>query len=804
MIDRRQMDDTLKALIKLATDEAMMMGHAYLGTEHLLLAMTQSEMSLIRGFFVERDITSDALRGEILRRMGRGLFTAEIEGVTPRAKDCLAAMARDFTPPHRPEQLLVKILEDPFSVATKLLSGWGVDEGAIRAFSNLVSGGPSTGGDTTTLPRSEEVSGAEGYFGEDLTRLATEGLLDDVVGREKEIDRILQLLTRRQKNNPCLVGEPGVGKTVIVEGLAHRLVAGDVPPGLKNKRLVSVSLASLVAGTKYRGDFEKRLKELLDRVKAEGDVILFFDEIHNIIGTGSTEGSSLSAANMLKPALARGDIQLIGATTSREFSQIVEKDRALERRLQQVRVDEPTEGEALAILEGVRKVYEAHHQVAFDDEALSAAVRLSVRYINDRFLPDKAVDLIDEAASRLRLEKSRDRGGLERLRAERTDVRRRKEELITRLQFEMAAELVEMEKELDRKIERETELARVAGDDRPVVTVAMVEAVIADWTKIPVERLARDEKAKLLALEQLLGERVVGQEEAIGLVARALRRSRVGLSDPDRPMASLVFLGPTGVGKTELSKALAEVMFGSQTRLFRYDMSEYMERFDVSKLIGAPPGYAGFDVAGQLTEPVRQQPYALLLFDEFEKAHRDVQNLLLQILDEGHLTDARGRRVSFRQTIIILTSNLGVDEVKGYRKMGFGDEDPGGREALRERIMDEMKAYFRPEFLGRIDDVVIFNDLTESDLEKIVALNVGALNERLEAKDLHLSLTDRMTAEIVKRGYLENYGARPLSRALRELLEDPLAEGIIRGDFKPGDRLIADWTEEGVYLKEKE
>lgn len=803
MIDRRQMDDALKALIKLGTDEAMMMGHAYLGTEHLLLAMTQAEMPLIRAFFAERQITTDALREEILRRMGRGLFTAEIEGVSPRAKDCLASMARDFRPPHRPDHLLVKILEDPFSVATKLLANWGVDEGDIRAFANLVAGGPASGADTTTLPQTGETAVAEGYFGEDLTRLAAEGLLDNVVGREREIDRILQLLTRRQKNNPCLVGEPGVGKTVIVEGLAHRLVAGDVPPALKDKRLVSVSLASLVAGTKYRGDFEKRLKELLDRVKEEGDVILFFDEIHNIIGTGSTEGSSLSAANILKPALARGDIQLIGATTSREFSEIVERDRALERRLQQVRVDEPTEEEALAILEGVRRVYEDHHQVHFDDEALRAAVGLSVRYINDRFLPDKAVDLIDEAASRLRLERSRDRTTLERLRAERVDVRRRKEELIARLQFEMAAELVEMEKDLDLKIERETEEARTAGDARPRVTVQMVEAVIADWTKIPVERLARDEKEKLLQLEALLGERVVGQEEAINLVARALRRSRVGLSDPGRPMASLVFLGPTGVGKTELCKVLAEVMFGSQSRLFRYDMSEYMERFDVSKLIGAPPGYAGFDVAGHLTEPVRRQPYALLLFDEFEKAHRDVQNLLLQILDEGHLTDARGRRVSFRQTIIILTSNLGIDEVKGYRKMGFGDQDPGGREAVRERILDEMKAYFRPEFLGRIDDVVIFNDLTETDLERIVALNVKALNERLKDKRMHLSLTPAMTAEIVKRGYLENYGARPLTRALRELLEDPLAEGIIRGDFAPGDRLIADWTAQEVDLKKE-
>jgi ATP-dependent Clp protease ATP-binding subunit ClpC len=702
------------------------------------------------------------------------------------------------------------IIRDGDGVAARILTACGINlnsfygdtvnsiEGKADFESGTGSGGTNANSQTPTLDQ----------FGRDFTALAKENKFDPVIGRSKEIERVTQILSRRTKNNPCLIGEPGVGKTAVIEGLAQKIASGDVPEPLKTKRLVSVDLSSMVAGAKYRGEFEERLKKVINEVLAAKNVILFIDEFHTIVGAGSAEGS-MDASNILKPFLARGELQLIGATTLKEYKKYIEKDAALERRFQPVTVGEPSVDETVQILKGIRDKYEAHHGVTITDDALEAAAKLSSRYITDRFLPDKAIDLIDEAASKKRLGSQTEPDELKNKEARLEVLKSEKEEAITAQDFEKAAKIRDEEKLIAKEAEELKSQWKGSGTSSGLtVDENDIAEILADWTRIPAAKLKEEETERLKHLEETLHARVIGQNEAVTAVAKAIKRGRAGLKDPKRPIGSFLFLGPTGVGKTELSKALAETMFGSENALIRIDMSEYMEKHAVSKFIGSPPGYVGFEEGGQLTEKIRKHPYSVILFDEIEKAHPDVFNIMLQILDDGILTDAQGRRIDFKNTVIIMTSNLGAKEILGKvgSKLGFGKEDESGEEKsehekIKEKVMAEVKRTFKPEFINRIDEIIVFDRLTEDDIKKIARLMLKSLEARLKENEITVAFTDAAVEKIAKEGFDPTYGARPLRRVIQTQIEDMLSEEIIDGDIKPGSSVTVDAEDDKFIVK---
>jgi ATP-dependent Clp protease ATP-binding subunit ClpC len=790
-----------RRVLTLAQEEAQRFNHNYIGTEHILLGLVREGEGVAAKVLGNLGVDLGKVRAAVEFIIGRGerQTLGEI-GLTPRAKKVIELAvdeARRFNHNYiGTEHLLLGLLREGEGVAAGVLESLGVNLERVRAevtrVLNQSAVQPSMSGRPTTRTPTLDQLGA------DLTSMARAGKLDPVIGRHKEIQRVIQILSRRTKNNPVLIGEPGVGKTAIVEGLAHRIVAGEVPETLQGKRLVTLDIGALVAGTKYRGEFEERLKKVIEEIKTAGNCVLFIDEMHTIVGAGAAEGA-VDAANILKPCLARGELQCIGATTLDEYRKHVERDAALERRFQPVLVDEPTVEQTIEILRGIKSRYEDHHRLIISDEALRIAANLASRYIPDRFLPDKAIDLVDEAASRVRIKRGGTPITLREVRRALESVRRDKEAAIAAQQYEYAAELRDRELHLQEKIQQlEQEWQSELSQEKPVVTEEDIAEVVSMWTGIPVVRLAADESARLLQMEEVLHQRIVGQDEAITAVAKAVRRARAGLKDPRRPIGSFIFLGPTGVGKTELVRALAEFMFGSEDALIRLDMSEFMERHTVARLVGAPPGYVGYEEGGQLTEAVRRKSYCAILLDEIEKAHPDVFNILLQIFDDGHLTDAKGRRVDFRNSILVMTSNLGAELIRKDTTLGFtarGDEEKTRRlayERMKEKVMGEVKKTFRPEFLNRIDGIVVFHALTKDHIRQIVNLMLREVERRLGEKDIRLEVTEAAKDLLGEKGYDELFGARPLRRVIQTMVEDRLSEMVLRGDFRPGDVIRID------------
>ncbi|WP_291578372.1 ATP-dependent Clp protease ATP-binding subunit [Clostridium sp. UBA6640] len=792
-------------ILMYAHEESQNFKHGYVGTEHVILGILKEEGSIATSALINAGVDYNKVKELVDKYIGVGdieMPKNEI-ALTPRTKrlfELSLIEARGLNQNYiSPEHILLALIREPEGVAYTILGNLGVDFSKLRneIINNIAgdetqqSGSPKKG--RTSTPTLEK-------YGKDLTELAKEGKLDPIIGRDKETERVLEILCRRMKNNPCLIGDPGVGKTAIAEGLAQKIASGNIPELLKDKRVVTLDLSSMVAGSKYRGEFEERLKTVMDEISKAGDVILFIDEIHTIVGAGGAEGA-IDASNILKPALGRGEIQCIGATTLDEYRKYIEKDAALERRFQPVTVEEPTKEEAVEILKGLRDKYEAHHRVKITDDAILAAVNLSDRYITDRYLPDKAIDLIDEAGSKVRIQNLTAPKDLKELENDLEVVIKEKADAITMQDFEKAAALRDKEKELKDKLEasKKNWVSQNNGADA-VVDEKHIANVISKWTNIPIEKLTESEAERLLKLEEILHKRVIGQEEAVESIARAVRRARVGLKDPKRPIGSFIFLGPTGVGKTELSKALAEAMFGDENSIIRVDMSEYMERHTVSKLIGAPPGYVGFDDGGQLTERIRRHPYSVVLFDEIEKAHPDVFNILLQILEDGRLTDGKGKTVDFKNTIVIMTSNAGASAIKKQKTIGFSqgaNEVNNEHEKMKENIMEELKRSFRPEFLNRIDDIIVFHSLAEEDLLEIVGLMLNSVSERLKEKEINIKFDEESKKYLAKEGFDLTYGARPLRRAITKTVEDKLSEEILRGNVKQGDSLI-------VTVEEKE
>ena len=787
-------------VIMYAQEEAFEFKHGYIGTEHILLGILKED-GISKNILSSNGITIDKVKNIINEIEGVGeipLNKNEIP-LTPRTKrilDLSLLEARNLGHNYiSPEHIMLALIREPEGVAYTVLNNIGVNFEGLRneLIGSLSSSSQGKSQNKSTSGRTNNSTPTLDQHGRDLTELAKEGKLDPVVGRDNETQRVLEILCRRIKNNPCFIGDPGVGKTAIVEGLAQKIVEGNIPEILKDKRVVTLDISSLLAGSKYRGEFEERLKKVMDEIKKAKDVILFIDEIHTIVGAGGAEGA-IDASNILKPALARGEIQCVGATTIDEYRKYIEKDAALERRFQPVMVGEPSKEEALQILKGIRDKYEAHHGVKITDEALESAVTLSDRYITDRYLPDKAIDLIDEAASKVRIQNLTAPPDLKELEEEIDRVCNEKEAAINTQDFEKAAILRDKEKELkvrlgDNKKNWQTESTKKTQ----VVSEKEVAAIVSRWTKVPVDKLTEKESERLLKLEDILHNRVIGQEEAVKSIARAVRRARVGLKDPNRPIGSFIFLGPTGVGKTELSKALAEAMFGDENNMIRVDMSEYMEKHSVARLIGSPPGYVGFDNGGQLTEKVRRNPYSVVLFDEIEKAHPEVFNILLQILEDGRLTDGKGKTVNFKNTIIIMTSNAGASTIKKQRSLGFAVESKSEDqyESMKNNIMEELKRSFRPEFLNRIDDIIVFHKLEEKHIENIVTLMLETVTKRLKEQDIHVSFDKEAEKLLAKEGFDPTYGARPLRRAITKTVEDKLSEEILRGNIKKGDNIIA-------------
>ncbi len=780
-----------------AQEEAKELGHSYVGTEHILLGLLKVGNNPASEVLAGMGVTYSRTKSEIISMVGmgmRGFITSP--QMTPRAKRVTELAYEEAkilgSEKIQPEHLLLGIIREGEGIAVHVLMKLGVDLQVLRKeIIDLISV-------RETVPERRRPSshGAvrqlEG-FGIDLTELAAKGQLDPIIGREEEIERIMQILVRRKKNNPVLIGEPGVGKTAIVEGLAQRIVAGEVPEPLRNKTIFSLDVAALVAGTKYRGEFEKRMKKLLQVVTKDKNIVLFIDELHMIVGAGSAEGA-VDAANILKPALARGDIRCIGATTPDEYRKYIEKDAALERRFQKVYVRESSEEETIDILQGLRTRYESHHKVRYTEEALKAAVTLSKRYITDHFLPDKAIDLIDEAGARARLRVFTIPPELKFLKMRLESVKAEKELAVRNQDYEKAADLKEEERKLEREYREKYQEWKIGVDSKIVtVTEEDIAEVVSSWTGIPLKKLEETESEKLLKLEDALHQRIVGQDEAIKAVATAIRRARSGLKDPRRPIGVFLFLGPTGVGKTELAKALAEHLFGDEAALVRFDMSEYMERFAMSRLIGAPPGYVGYEEGGSLTEKIRRRPFSVILFDEIEKAHPDIFNLLLQIMDEGRLTDSQGREVDFRNTIIIMTSNLGGEIINRSKKsMGFAVEDDMQKqyEQIKNLVLGEVKKTFRPEFLNRIDEIVVFHPLTKDHVYQIIDIILRDLRKRLTERNMELRLTKEAKELLLERGYDPIYGARPMKRAIQRYVEDPLSEELIKGKFADGDIIV--------------
>ena len=803
--------------LEIANEIAAKLGHNYIGTEHLLYGLVEEANGVASKVLANQGVTSAEVLQEIEDLIGineeASITDIDAIGFTPRTKRVIenAFMeARRLNSQYiGTEHLLVGIMREGDSVAVRIMMDLNVNP--QKLYNEIVK----TINETDSKEQGAKRGSNRGSFnstptlnqyGSDLTKRATEGKLDPVIGRSTEIDRVIQILSRRTKNNPCLIGEPGVGKTAIAEGLAEKIVAGDVPETLKNKRVVSVDISSMVAGAKYRGDFEERIKKSLDEVRKAGDVILFIDEIHTIVGAGSAEGA-VDAANILKPLLARGEIQVIGATTTNEYRKYIEKDAALERRFSPVTVEEPSEEDAIKILEGLRDKYEAHHNVKITDDAIKAAVDLSIRYVNDRYLPDKAIDLIDEAASKVKMQSYTKPDSIRKLEEEIEKVNKEKDEAIATQNFEKAAKLRDKQRTKKEKLEEEQAKWK-DGNTKNVITLNKenIAEVIARWTGIPAYKITETESDKLRHLEENLHKRVIGQNEAVSAVAKAIRRGRVGLTDPNRPTGSFLFLGPTGVGKTELAKALAEALFGNENSMIRVDMSEFMEPHSVAKLIGAPPGYVGYDEGGQLTEKIRRRPYSVILFDEVEKAHPDVMNMLLQILEDGRLTDAQGRTVNFKNTVIIMTSNVGAKLITDKNKLGFAggnaEENKNQEyETIKKEVMGELKKQFRPELINRIDDIIVFHKLEDEDIKKIIDIMLVQVQNRLSAQNIKIDIDQSVKDLIAKKGVDTNYGARPLRRAIQNMLEDKIAEAILDGVIKPKKKAKAVVKDDKIVIE---
>jgi ATP-dependent Clp protease ATP-binding subunit ClpC len=806
--------DNAKQALNLAKEIAFRLNHNYIGTEHLLIGLMQVDGVASR-VLRENGLTVDRIMELVSQLIAPSSGVEMMEGgsFTPRAKRIIDQSQREAAKLKAQEagteHLLIALIKEPDSIAIRLLNTLGVNVQKvyidllavagvdISAAKNEFATGKAKGKAKSNTPMLDQYS-------RDLTQYAREGKLDPVIGREIEIQRVVQILSRRTKNNPCLVGEPGVGKTAIAEGLALKIIEGNIPDTIKDKRVVTLDLSGMVAGSKYRGEFEERIKKVISEVINDGNVLLFIDELHTIIGAGGAEGA-IDASNILKPSLARGELQIIGATTREEYRKYIEKDAALERRFQPVVVEEPSEEEAIQILFGLRDKYEAHHKVRITDSALTAAVKLSSRYINDRYLPDKAIDLMDEAASKVRLSTYTSSPVIKDLEKEIAKLEEQKESAIKEEAYERAGEIKKQQEALKEELEKQKVVEeKKRTEDKLVVSEAEIADIVSSWTKIPVRKLEEEESQRLQNLESILHERVIGQEEAVTAVAKAIRRGRVGLKDPNRPIGSFLFLGPTGVGKTELSKALAEAMFGTENSIIRVDMSEYMEKHSVSKLIGSPPGYVGYDEGGQLSEKVRQNPYSVILFDEIEKAHPDVFNILLQVLDDGHITDAQGRRVSFKNTIIIMTSNAGAQNIISPKRLGFTSvvDEEEDYKRMKEGVMDEVKRIFRPEFINRIDEIIVFHSLTKDNIKDIVGIMVSNIAKRSKAQmNISLEPTKEALEHLAEVGYDEKFGARPLRRAIQTNVEDKLAEGILAGEIKEGDAVKIDYVDNEVILK---
>jgi len=793
-------------------ESAMQLGHNYVGTEHLLLGLVREGTGIASRVLQSQGVTEDKVIREIEELIGKGEQTGEQPlGFTPRTKRVLELSFKEARRMGQnyigTEHLILGIMKEGESVAVRILIDLGVDpQKLISEISKMLTEeAPGTAGE----PKSHSANSNTptlNQFGRDLTEMAREDKFDPVIGRDNEIERVIQILSRRTKNNPCLIGEPGVGKTAIAEGLAQKIVEGNIPEILKDKRVVTLDLSSMVAGAKYRGEFEERLKKALDEIRKAGNVILFIDEMHTIIGAGAAEGA-IDASNILKPSLARGEIQVIGATTLDEYRKHVEKDAALERRFQPITVGEPSVEEAIGILKGVRDKYEAHHRVKITDEAIIAAVKFSDRYITDRFLPDKAIDLIDEAGSKVRLKSFTAPPDLKKLEEQFEKLRKEKEDSIRSQEFEKAARIRDEEQKLKSELEKaKNDWYQKSQVKTDTVTEEHIAEVVASWTGIPVKKLAEEETERLMKMEEVLHQRVIGQEEAVKAVSKAIRRGRVGLKDPKRPVGSFIFLGPTGVGKTELCKALAEALFGEENSIVRIDMSEYMEKHSVSRLVGSPPGYVGYDEGGQLTEKVRRKPYSVVLFDEVEKAHPDVFNILLQILEDGRLTDSQGRTVDFRNTVIIMTSNVGARMITEPKRLGFtspNEEKSKNYQNMKNNVMGELKNTFKPEFLNRVDEIIVFHPLEETHIKEIVKLMIDGLTKRIQANDIKLEVSDKALEHLANKGYDMVYGARPLRRAIQSQVEDKLAEEILEGKIKSGDNVLVDSDGENLTFTKK-
>ena len=801
-----------KKVIEIANDISIELGHKYIGTEHILYGLVKEGEGIAGKVLLNKGITEDKVIKKTEEMLGKGKQIKESMGFTPRSKKVLE---NAFLEAKRvgynfigTEHLLLAILKEEDCIAVKIITELNIEISKIyteiarvineeenQDINKEITKGKGSFALTPTLNQ----------FGEDITLKAEEGKYDNIIGREQEIERIIQILSRRTKNNPCLIGEPGVGKTAIIEGLAEKIVNGDVPEILKEKRIVNVDISGMVAGAKYRGDFEERIKKALNEVKKVGDVILFIDEVHTIVGAGAAEGA-IDAANILKPLLARGEIQLIGATTIEEYRKYIEKDSALERRFSPVNVEQPSEKETIEILKGIRDKYEAHHNVKITDEAIETAVKLSSRYITDRFLPDKAIDLIDESASQVRMKIYNEPDEIKMLQEKIDIIMKEKEEAIYNQEFEKAATIRDEEKELKDRLEKSLNLWRKKKTkDIIEITEDNITEVISKWTGIPVQKLSQDDNEKLKNLEEKLHERIIGQDEAVKAVAKAIRRGRVGLKDPKRPIGSFLFLGPTGVGKTELSKAISEILFENENAMIRLDMSEYMESHSVSKLIGSPPGYIGFDNGGQLTEKIRRKPYSVILFDEIEKAHPDVMNLLLQILEDGRLTDSQGREVNFKNTVIIMTSNLGARHITEKKTLGFGETSKENEEyeEIKKEVIKELKRELRPEFINRIDEIIVFHKLNDEDMKKIAQIMLKQVENRLKEQKFLIEIDESVASLIIDKGIDKTFGARPLRRTIQNLIEDKISEEILDGKLNKNKKSTINVVENEIVVNQK-
>ncbi len=795
-------------VLALAQEEAIQHGHGFIGTEHILLGLVREGEGIAAKALQALGLSAEAVLQEVENLIVQSSENVQMVYYTPRAKKVIELSmdeARKLGHSYvGTEHILLGLIREGEGVAARVLSNMGVSLNKARQHVLQLLGGNDTGNSTGGSNASANTPTLDS-LARDLTAIAREGTLDPVIGRSKEIQRVIEVLSRRTKNNPVLIGEPGVGKTAIAEGLALQIINNEIPETLRDKRVMTLDMGTVVAGTKYRGEFEDRLKKVMDEIRQAGNIILFIDELHTLIGAGGAEGA-IDASNILKPSLARGEIQCIGATTLDEYRKYIEKDAALERRFQPIQVNEPTVEESIQILKGLRDRYEAHHRVSISDEAITAAVKLSDRYISDRFLPDKAIDLIDEAGSKVRLRSYVTPPNLKELEAKLEEARKEKDASVQSQEFEKAASLRDMEQKLRDQLEQtKKEWKESRGQENTEITIDDISEVVSSWTGIPVKKLAQAESEKLLKMEEILHKRVIGQKEAVESISKAIRRARAGLKDPKRPIGSFIFLGPTGVGKTELARALAEAMFGDEEAMIRVDMSEYMEKHSTSRLVGSPPGYVGYDDGGQLTEKVRRKPYSVILLDEIEKAHPDVFNILLQVLEDGILTDSKGRRVDFRNTVVIMTSNVGAEQLKNNKFVGFSVQNQtADYKSMKDKVLAELKKVFRPEFLNRIDETIVFHSLEETHLKEILTLMSNQLVKRLEEQDIHIEMTEAAKDMVIAEGTDVEYGARPLRRALQKHVEDFLSEELLKGSLQKGQHVLIDVSDKQFIAKHVE